>query len=80
MSYLCGMTYEDNPNIYSEFKGFTLGDKYSVTESYKNRIDLSDFTHIDTVDEYKIYTSEYPASFYVLSDDFFGLASLIDLD
>jgi hypothetical protein len=71
----------ENPNIYTDFKPFILGeDKYHVKIRYKFTIDLTDFQLVETIDKYKIYTCPTMGYVYVVSDleEFNGLASIIN--
>ena len=67
-----------NPNIHDDFNQFRIGKKYSVTLSYVNRIDMSQFKLIEIIGQYEIYESNAIGYVYVLSVDFFGLASIIN--
>ncbi len=68
-----------NPNIHNDFKSFKIENKSNLTISHVNRINMSQFKLIETIGEYKIYGSNSIGYVYVLSSDFFGLASMINL-
>jgi len=62
--------------VDTNFKSFQLGN-YDVTISYTRQPTENDKSnYLEAIGEYKIYYSSTPGYFYVISDNFFGLARI----